>query len=49
MPGGLYTLASADNIDYNLSAPTAKILFKCKNFVFMQHRFDDFDGNNYEY
>jgi len=42
-------MAVVDNTDYNLSAPTAKILFMAQNFVFMQHHLDDVDGNNYEY
>jgi len=46
MHSGLFTVAAADNIDYNPSAATAKDSFHCTGISLMQHPFHEFDGNN---
>jgi len=43
---GLFTVAAADNIDYNLSAVIAKDSFHGTEISLMQHCSDDFEGNN---
>ena len=43
---GLFTVAAADNIDYNPSATTVKDSFHGTGISLMQHPSHDFEGNN---
>ena len=46
MRSGLFTMAAADNIDYNPSAATAKGSFHGTEISLMQHPSHEFEGNN---
>ena len=46
MCSGLFTIAAADNIDYNPSVTTAKDSFNGTGISLMQHPSHDFEGNN---
>ena len=45
MRSGLFTVATADNIDYNPSAATAKDSFHGTGISLMQHPSHEFEGN----
>ena len=46
MRSGLFTVAAADNIDYNPSAATVKDSFHGTGISLMQYPSHDFEGNN---